>query len=136
MDRVGSGLFWAYVLTNLPRLMAMLARGLTNFTVWFIIAAFVGMFINGFSGYDDPLRGPVTHDQVEVYAVGTLDNLDVTVRNLNPDHKIKRLDMDCGNTNVLIKNIEPGETKNYSSYTPNIMRGQIQCVFLRLHSYK
>lgn len=134
MDRVGSGLFWTGVLYMLPRLIKMVVSGLGHFLVWFILAAFVGMFINGFSGFNDPLKGPVTYDQVEVYAVGTLDNLDVSVRNLNPDHEIKRVDMDCGNANVLINHIAPGETKHYSSYTPNIARGQIECVFLRVHS--
>ena len=130
-DFVGDGLTATAVLYFLPRLIKSVISFSGKFLVWFIIIGFVGYFVQVFSG--PPISGPISTTDVQISAVGTLDHLSVAVRNPT-DHFIKRIDMDCGNQNVMINNIAAGETANYETFAGNIMRGYITCEVVELKS--
>lgn len=125
------GLTATAVLHFLPKLIVGVVTGIPRFFVTFITMAFIGYFVLLFSG--PPISGPIAPADVRVSAMGTLDNLSVTVWNPT-NHFIKRIDMDCGNESVMLTNIEAGKSDAYSVFSGNIMRGPITCEIVELKS--
>ena len=128
---LGGGLFWTVVIQNFGQIVKGTFSFSGKFLVWFIVFGFVGYFVQLFSG--PPISGPISPSDIRVSAYGTLDHLTVTVWNPT-DHLIRRIDMDCGNQNVMLNNIGAGESANYDTFAGNIMRGPITCDIVELKS--
>lgn len=128
---IGGGVFWTAVISNLPQIAKGIFSFAGKFLVWFIILGFVGYFVQVFSG--GPVVGPVAPTDVRVSARGTLDNLDVTAWNPTT-YKITMLELNCGGENVMIRDIEAGDSANYNTFAGNIMRGPIECEVLKIKS--
>lgn len=133
-DTVGGTLFWTAVIHYFPSVVRALFGGIGGFLKWFILAAFGGWVIQVVANPDAPHKGPVSYADLEVFAVGTLDNLEVTVWNHNTEYEIKLLSMNCGGQSVMLRHVLPSSSMGYSTFAGNIQRGSITCEIQMVHS--